>query len=232
MLVHHRGRNGKMQRRRSTFVQWLWVELCFDRWGVINNPQMRAGGEEAKVAWILWRRGMMQKLSGIAFYDSIDIVDAQLTFVDQKPIRWWFALEKRDCSFDSPNSADKRSDQQRNDTKVRDEKRQMMFTPRPTRKRGTGKVCSKQNEPEIEPRRSVNIGTRNLRVETRFIERACDCRDNYYREQDDREFKRREKFEDRIALPCGLLNRTGVCHLWIDTFSEVTRRFNGRFVQW
>src|SRR4029450_7314949 len=106
----------------------------------------------------------------------------------------------------------------------------MMFAPRPTRKRGTGKVCSKQNKPKIEPRRSVNIGARNLRIETRFIERSRDCRDNDYREQDDCEFKRGEKFKDRIALPCRLLNRTRGCHLWIDTFSEVTRRFNGRFV--
>src|SRR6266511_1873981 len=62
MLVHHRGCNGEMQRRRSAVIQWLWIELCFDRWGVINNPQMRTAREEAKVAWMLWRRRMMQKI--------------------------------------------------------------------------------------------------------------------------------------------------------------------------
>jgi len=110
-----------MQRWRSAVVHWLWVELCFDRRGVVNNSQMRAARERAKVAWVLCRRRMMQKLGGIAFYDSIDIVDAQLAFVDQEPICRWFAFEKRDCSFDSPNSADEGSDQQRDDTQMRDE---------------------------------------------------------------------------------------------------------------
>src|SRR5262249_46475853 len=118
MLVHHGGGNGEMQRRRSAVIRWLWVELCFERWGVINNSQLRTAREQAKLAWTLWRWGMMQKLGGIAFYNSIDIVDAQLAFIDQEPIRWWFAFEKRDCSFDSPNSADKGSDQQGDDTKM------------------------------------------------------------------------------------------------------------------
>src|SRR4029077_2270311 len=98
MLVHHRGGNGEMEGRRSPVIQRLWVELCFDRRGVINNPQMRAARDQAKVAWMLWRRRMMQKLSGIAFYDPIDIVDAQLAFIDQEAIRWRFAFEKRDGS--------------------------------------------------------------------------------------------------------------------------------------
>src|SRR4030095_6445205 len=122
-----RGGNGEMQRRRSAVIQCLWVELCFDRWGVINNLQMRAACEQAQVAWMLWRRRMMQKLGGIAFYESIDIVDAQLAFIDQEPICWRFAFEKRDCSFNSPNSADEGSDQQRDDTEMRDEKCEMMF---------------------------------------------------------------------------------------------------------
>src|SRR6266496_1577668 len=121
------------------------------------------------------------------------------------PICWRFAFEKRDCSFDSPNSADEGSDQQRNDTEMRDEKREMMFAPGPTRERGTGKVCPEQNKPEIEPRGSVNIGARNLRIETRLVERPCDRSDDDHREQYDREFKRCKKFEDRIALPDGLL---------------------------
>ena len=170
MLVHHRGGNGEMQRRRSAVIQRLWVELSFDRRGVIDNLQMRAAREQAKVARMLRRWRMMQKLSGIAFYDPIDIVDAQLAFIDQEPIRWRFAFEKRDGSFDPPDSADERSDQQRNDTEMRDEKCEMMFAPGPTRERGTGKVCPEQNKPEIEPGRPVNVGARNFRIETRLIE--------------------------------------------------------------
>src|SRR5438874_4151834 len=166
---------------------------------------MPAARERTKVAWMLWRRRMMQELSGIAFYDSIDIVDAQLAFIDQEPTCWRFAFEKRDGSFDSPNSADKGSDQQRDDTEMRDKKREMMFAPGPTRQRGTGKVCPEQNKPEIEPGRSVNVGARNFRIETRLIECTCYRGDNDHRKQDDREFKRCEEFEDWVALPGGLL---------------------------
>src|SRR4029077_7826763 len=98
MLVHHRGGNGEMQCRRSAVIQRLWVELCFNRCGVINNPQMCAACEQTKVAWMLWRRRMMQKLGGIAPYDSIDVVDAQLAFIDQEPTCCRFAFEKRDGS--------------------------------------------------------------------------------------------------------------------------------------
>src|SRR5580693_1672634 len=110
MLVHHCGGDGEMQCRCSAVTQWPWVELCFDCWGVINNPQMRAAREQSKIAWMLSRRRMMQEFRGIAFYDSVDIVDAQLAFIHQEPTCWRFAFEKRDCSFDSPNSADKGSD--------------------------------------------------------------------------------------------------------------------------
>src|SRR5712675_1109255 len=142
MLIHHRGGDREMQRWRSAIIQRFWVELSFNRRRVIDNAQTRPDCDWAKVAWVLRRRRMMQKLSRIAFYDSIDIVGAQLAFVDQEPIRWRFALEKGDCSFDSPNSPDERSDQQRDNTEMRYEKCEMMFATRPTRERRTGKVCS------------------------------------------------------------------------------------------
>src|SRR6266513_453340 len=121
---------------------------------------MRPAGQQAKVAWVL------QEFRGIAFYDSINVVHAKLTLIDQKAIRWRFAFEERDCSFDSPNSADERADQQGDDAEVRDEKSQMMFAPGPARQRGTRKVRPEQHEPEIEPWRAVNVGARNFRVET------------------------------------------------------------------
>src|SRR5213076_2598923 len=182
MLVHHRGDNGEMQRRRSAVIQRLWVKLCFDRWGVINNFQMRAACEQTKVAWMLWRRRMMQKLRCIAFYDPIGIVDTQLAFIDQEPTCWRFAFEKRNGSFDSPNSADKRSDQQRDDTEMRDEKREVMFAPRPTRERRARKVCPEQDKPDIEPRSPVNISACHFRIETRFVERPRDCGNDQHRQ--------------------------------------------------
>src|SRR5438552_18511305 len=119
---------------------------------------MRPAGQQAKVAWVLRRWRVMQEFRGIAFYDSINVVHAKLTLIDQKAIRWRFAFEERDCSFDSPNSADERADQQGVDAEVRDEKRQMMFAPGPARQRGTLNVRPEQHEPEFEPCRAVDVG--------------------------------------------------------------------------
>jgi hypothetical protein len=55
--------------------------------------------------------------------------------------------------------------QARSDTEIRDEKRDMMFAPWPTGKRGAGKVRAEQNKPEIEPRRSVNAAADIFREE-------------------------------------------------------------------
>src|SRR4029077_17703235 len=114
---------------------------------------------------MLWRRRMMQKFGGESFHNSIHIVHAKLALIDQQPISWRFAFEERHGSFDSPNSPDKRSDEQRDDPEMRDEKRDVMFAPGPARKRGTGKIRAEQNQPEIEPRRSVNVSARNLSIE-------------------------------------------------------------------
>src|SRR6266496_4634324 len=134
---------------------------------------MRAACEHSKIARTLRRRRVMQKFGWIAFHDSIDIVHTKLTLIDQEPIGWRFAFEERDCSFDSPNPADERADQQRDDAEMRDEEGKMMFAPRPARQRGTGKVRPEQDQPDVEPRRTVNVNARNFRVETRFVNRAC-----------------------------------------------------------
>src|SRR5437870_12928526 len=150
---------------------------------------MRPAGQQAKVAWVLRRWRVMQEFRGIAFYDSINVVHAKLTLIDQKAVRWRFAFEERDCSFDSPNPADERADQQRDDAEMRDEECNMMFAPGPARERGTGKIRSQQNQPEIEPRRTVNVGARNFLVETRFVNGARDRGNDEHREQNDSEFQ-------------------------------------------
>src|SRR5881628_3845027 len=183
MLIHHCGRNREMQRRparrsfsgggRAPIVHGHWIQLPLDRRRVIDNLQMRSAGELPKIAWMLWRWRMMQEFSRIAFHDSINIVNAQLALVNKEPIRWRFAFEERDCPFDSPNPPDERADQQRDDAEMRDEEGKMMFAPRPARQRGTGKVRPEQNQPDIKPWRAIDVGARNFRVETRFINRAC-----------------------------------------------------------
>src|SRR5882724_8389193 len=174
-LIHHRGCNREMQRRparrsfsgggRATVAHGLWIQLSLDRRRVIDNLQMRTAGELPEITRMLRTRRMMQKFRGIAFHDPINIVHAKLAFIDEEPISWRFAFEKRDCPFVSPNSADKRPDQECNDTQMRDEKREMMFTPRPARERGTGKIRPEQDKPDIEPWRPINISARNLRIE-------------------------------------------------------------------
>src|SRR5437899_9096665 len=114
---------------------------------------------------MLWRRRMMQKFGGESFHNSIHVVHAKLAFIDEEPISWRFAFEERHGSFDSPNSPNERSDEQRDDTEMCDKKCEVMFTPGPARERGAGKVRAEQNKPEIEPRSTVNISARNLRIE-------------------------------------------------------------------
>ena len=86
MLVHHRGRNCEMQRRPARQLSELRslygvrIQLPLDRRRVIDNLQMRAAGEQSKVARMLWRWRMMQEFSRITFHDSINIVHAKLAF--------------------------------------------------------------------------------------------------------------------------------------------------------
>ena len=109
---------------------------------------------------------------------------------------------------------------------MRDEKRNVMFAPRPARQRGDGEIRAEQNQPNVKPRRAINVGARHFRVEARFVNRARDCADDEHGEQHDRELDRREKFYDRIAQPGGsrcCCRRIG--HLKIDIFRESGRGF-------
>ena len=72
---------------------------------------------------------MMQKFRRVTFDDSIDIMDAELTLIDQQSIRRWFPFEKGQGAFDSENPADERADQERNNAEVGDQKRSVMFFP-------------------------------------------------------------------------------------------------------
>src|SRR5205823_6425566 len=167
-LVHHGGRDCKMQRGRTAVSERFRIQLPFNGCRVIDDLQARAGGEPADIAWMLWRWRMMQKFRGICFYDSVNIVDTQLALIGKQPIGGRFAFEKSDGSFDSPNSADKRSDQQRDDAEMRDKKCEMVFAPGPARKRRNGKVSPKQNKPDVEPRRAINVGAGGFRIESSF----------------------------------------------------------------
>ena len=88
---------------------------------------------------------MMDKLRDITFHDSIDIVHSKLALIDKETIGWRFAFEECDGAFDSPNPADERSDQQRDNAKMRNQKGKMMFAPWPTGKRRNGEVRPEQN---------------------------------------------------------------------------------------
>ena len=121
----------------------------------------------------------------------------------QQAIRGWIALKNGDCSLGSPDPADERSDQQSDDAEVRDEKCEMMFTPRPARERGDSEIRPEQDEPEIKPWRSVNVRASDLRIETRFVNRSCDRGDDQDRKQNDRELERGKKAKQAVTLPGG-----------------------------
>src|SRR5439155_7670384 len=140
--------------------------LPLNRRRVIDNLQTRAAREQAEVARMLPIRRMMQKFRSKSFCDSIDIVHEQLALIDKETIRWPLPFEERHGSFDSKNPTDERSNQQGDDAEMRYEKGKMMFAPGPAREGGDGEVSAEQNEPEIEPRRTVNVSARDFRVET------------------------------------------------------------------
>ncbi len=78
------------------------------------------------------------------------------------------------------------------------EKGDVMLLPRPARKRGDGEIrrpSSKQ--PDIEPRRAIDVGPRHLRVEARFVDRARDAGDDQHRQQHHRQLERGEELERR-----------------------------------
>src|SRR5206468_6296772 len=117
-LVHHGGRNCKMQRGRTAVSVRFRIQLPFNGCRVFECLQARAGGELAEIAWMLWRWGMMQKFRGICFYDSVNVMDTQLALISKQPIGGRLAAEESDGSFDSPNSANERSYQQRDNPEM------------------------------------------------------------------------------------------------------------------
>src|SRR5207248_1434713 len=45
----------------------------------------------------------------------------------------------------------------------------VVFTPGPARQSGNGEIRPEQNQPKIEPRRSINVSPRYFGVEARFV---------------------------------------------------------------
>jgi len=118
MLVHHRGGDCEMQGRRSAVNSAALVKLSFDRRRVIDNTQTRATGERAKIARMLRRRRMIAKTRrGNPFTIPSTSWTRSWAFIDKEPISWRLAFEKRHGSFDSPNSPNERSGEQRDDTR-------------------------------------------------------------------------------------------------------------------
>ena len=155
---------------------------------------------------------MMDEFGRITFDDSIGVADAKLMLIDQQPVGRRFAFEKRDRSFDSPNAADERAREQRDDAEMRDEKGDVMFFPGPAGKRRDREIRREKNKPEIEPGRAIDVRARHFRVEGRFVNRAGDRADDEHGEQNDREFERSEKAENRIALPVWARSGSGCSH--------------------
>src|SRR6266516_7218589 len=86
-LVHHCGRNCKMQRWRTAIIERSRIEFSFNRGCVIDHLQARPGSEPAEIAWMLlcWR--MMQKFRRIRLNNSVNIMDAQLALIGRASCR-------------------------------------------------------------------------------------------------------------------------------------------------
>ena len=110
-----------------------------------------------------WR--MMQELRVITFDDAVGIVDAELALIDKQAIGWRLAFEERCGAFDAPDPTDQRTGEESDDAEVSDEKCHVMFSPWPARQCGDGEIRAQDDQPEVEPRRSINVGARNLGIE-------------------------------------------------------------------
>ena len=93
-----------------------------------------------------------------------------------------------------------------------DEKRNVMLFPGPAGKSRHRQVRRQKNEPEIEPGCAVDIRTRDLRIERRFVNRAGNRADDEHGQQNDRQLERSEKAENRIALPVRARSGNGCRH--------------------
>src|SRR3954469_19866491 len=145
----------------------------------------------------------MNEFHRITLHDAVSITDPKLMLVDQQPVRRRFAFEQRYRSFNTPYPPHQRTGEESNDSEVSDQKCDVMFFPGPARESRDGEAGREKKEPDIEPGRTIDIGARNLGVEARLVNRAGDRADNQDGEKHDRELERREKPEDRIALPAG-----------------------------
>ena len=130
-------------------------------------------------------------------------MNPQLMFIDEQTVGGRIAFKQSNRPFDSENATDERAGQQSDDAEMGDEKGNVMLASRPARKSGDSEIGTEQNEPEIEPGRAIDISARDFGIEARFPNRAGNGGNDQDREQNDRQLERREKFEDRAALPGG-----------------------------
>src|SRR5436190_13504816 len=138
MLSHHRGGDGEMKRGNTARGYRFGIELCLDGRSVSDQAQMRTRGEQTKIPGFLRRRRAMNEFSWISFYDPIRVADTKLMLIDQQPVAGRITFEKGDCAFDSPNAANQRAREKCDDAEMCDEKRAVMFFPRPARESGDG----------------------------------------------------------------------------------------------
>ena len=82
-----------------------------------------------------------------------------------------------------------------------DEKGDVMFFPGPAGEGGDRQVRREKDQPEIEPRRAIDVGARHFRVEGGFVDRAGDGANDQDGKQDDRKFKRSEELKEAVTLP-------------------------------
>ena len=139
-LSHHRGRDGEMKGGGAAFLKRPGIQPTFDRGRVINDAEPATAGEQAEVPRFLWRRWAVDEFHRICFHDAVGIADSKLMLIHEQPVRGRFSLEQSDRSFDSPKPANQRPGQEGYNSKVGDEKSDVMCFPGPAGEGRDGKV--------------------------------------------------------------------------------------------
>ena len=111
----------------------------------------------------------MNEFDVVRFHNAVGIADSELMLIDQEPVRGRLALEQSNGAFDSPGPSDERTGEEGDDAEMRDQEGDVMFLPRPARKRRDSQVRDQKKQLDWaleDASRTVEAVNRLLRTDT------------------------------------------------------------------
>ena len=121
-------------------------------------------------------------------------------------------LAKCHVAFEASLHSDHRPDKERDYSIVSDHKPDVPFLPGPAREGHGKEVDAKKGQPKRKPRRFVNVGLRDLRIEIRLSEGRDRAGNGDGRQQDERELQRSEACESLARQPNAFgVQRSSAC---------------------